>query len=277
MLIVRIILACAVVLLSVRVHGQASSERSALNNIEKRKWDKAFGQLNKALSKDTLNAAAAYVMGCYFFAPDNPEYQLDSAYHYTQKALRDFELSSAKQRERLKRFPLDSLTIVDLRNDIDSAAFERAKQFDSEKTYIDFINNFPTASQQTVAVSLRNKAAYRGALIENNFQAFKDFITKYPDSEEITEATARYHELLYLDATKDKRLASYKRYLKEYPHTVHAADAERNIFEISTADGSIDNYLSFIREYPNGNFTRPGKWYPVSSTTRRSKRGHFST
>ena len=102
LLIVRIIIVCTVVLLTVQVHGQVSSERLALNNIEKRKWDKALGQLNKALSKDSLNVAAAYVMGCYFFAPDNPEFQLDSAYRYVQKALRDFELSSAKQRDRLK-------------------------------------------------------------------------------------------------------------------------------------------------------------------------------
>ena len=253
---VRIILVCAVLILSVRVYGQTSSERLALNNIEKRKWDKAFSQLNKALSKDTLNAAAAYVMGCYFFAPENPEYQLDSAYHYAQKALRDFEQSPAKQRERLKRFPLDSLAIVDLRDDIDSAAFERAKLFDTEKTYTDFIFNFPTASQRTMAVSLRNKAAYHDALTANNLQVFKDFITKYPDSEQITEATARYHELLYLDITKDKRLSSYKKYLKEYPQTSHAAEAERNIFEISTADGSIDNYLTFIRQYPDGKYAR---------------------
>lgn len=87
------------VILSVRVYGQTSSERQALNNIEKRKWDKAFGQLNKALSKDTLNVAAAYVMGWYFFSPENPDYQLDSAYHYTQKALRDFQLTPTKSRE----------------------------------------------------------------------------------------------------------------------------------------------------------------------------------
>jgi hypothetical protein len=242
--------------LSVPVHGQPTSERLALNNIEKKKWSKAFIQLNKALSKDSINAAAAYVMGCYFFSSDNPEYHLDSAYHYTQKALHDFGLSSSKQRERMRRFPLDSLNIVDLRDDIDSAAFERAKQFDTEKTYIDFISNFPTASQQTMAVSLRNKAAYRDALAENNFRAFKDFITKYPDSEEVIEATSKYHELLFLDITKDKQLASYKMYLKEYPNTVHAAEAERNIFEISTADGGIDNYLSFIREYPSGRFAR---------------------
>ena len=256
LLIVRIILICAVVLLSVRVHGQATSERLALNNIEKKKWDKAFNQLNKALSKDSLNVAAAYGMGWYFFESDNPEYDLDSAYHYTQKALRDFELSSAKERERLKRFPLDSLDIVDLRDAIDSAAFETAKQIDSEKTYIAFISNFPTASQQTMAVSLRNKAAYRDALVGNNFQAFKDFMTKYPDSEEVIEATRKYHELLFLDITKDKQLASYKRYLKEYPSTVHAVEAEQNIFEIITADGGIDNYLNFIREYPSGKFAR---------------------
>ncbi len=256
LLIVRIIIVCTVVLLTVQVHGQVSSERQALNNIEKRKWDKALGQLSKALSKDSLNVAAAYVMGCYFFAPDNPEFQLDSAYHYAQKALRDFELSSAKHRDRLKRFPLDSATIVDLRREIDSAAFERAKQFDTEKSYIDFIISFPTAVDQTLAISLRNKAAYRAALAENTHQAFKDFVSKYPDSEQVTEATTRYQELLFQGITKDRRLASYKLYLREHPGTVHAAEAERNILEISTADGTVESYLAFIRDYPSSKFTR---------------------
>jgi TolA-binding protein len=256
LLIVRIIIVCAAVLLSVQVNGQASSERLALNNIEKHKWDKAFGQLSKALSKDSFNVAASYVMGCYFFAPDNPEFQLDSAYHYVQKAARDFELSSSKQRERLKRFPLDSIAIVDLRVEIDSAAFERAKQFDTENSYIDFLNSFPTAAEQTLAVSLRNKAAYRSAQAENTHQAFNDFISKYPDSDQVAEATTRYHELLFKDITKDKRLASYKRYLREYPGTVHALEAERNILEISTADGTIESYLAFIREYPSNKSTR---------------------
>ncbi|HEX6892316.1 MAG TPA: WG repeat-containing protein [Chryseolinea sp.] len=253
---VRIIFVCTVVLLSVPVHGQVSSERLALNNIEKRKWDKAFGQLSKALSKDSLNVAASYVMGCYFFAPDNPEFQLDSAYRYVQKAARDFELSSLKQRERWKRFPLDSIGIVDLRVKIDSAAFERAKQFDTENSYIDFINGFPTAAEQTLALSLRNKAAYRLAQAENNHHAFNNFISKYPDSEQIAEARARYHELLFQDITRDKRLASYKLYLREYPGTLYAVEAERNILEISTADGTIESYLAFIKEYPSGTSTR---------------------
>lgn len=256
LLIVRIIIVFTVVFLSVQVHGQVSSERLALNNIEKRKWDKAFGQLSKALSKDSLNVAASYVMGCYFFAPDNPEFQLDSAYRYVQKAARDFELSSSKQRERLKRFPLDSAAIIDLRVEIDSAAFERAKQFDTENSYIDFLNSFPTAAEQALAVSLRNKAAYHHAQAENTHEAFNAFISKYPDSEQVAEATARYHELLFKDITKDKRLASYKRYLREYPGTVHALEAERNILEISTADGTIESYLAFIREYPSSKSTR---------------------
>lgn len=252
---VRIILICAVVLSSVGVHGQPSPERQALTNIEKGKWEKAFNQLNKAFSKDTLNVAAAYVMGIYFFAADNPEFQLDSAYYYATKALRDLQFSSAKQRERLRRFPLDSATMVGLRHDIDSAAFERAKQFDTEKSYIDFITNFPTASQQAMAISLRNKAAYHNATVENNLKAFNDFITKYPDAEQVTEATLKYHEFLFLDLTKDKHLSSYKAYLKKYPRSLHAPEAERNIFEIMTADGSIDSYIEFLRQYPSGKFS----------------------
>jgi len=250
LLIARFIIVLTVVFLSVQVHGQASSERLALNNLEKGKWEKAFGQLNKALSKDSLNVAASFLMGVYFFAPDNPEFQLDSAYHYVQKAVRDFESSSAKQRERLKRFPLDSIAIVELRVEIDSAAFVRAKQFDTETSYIEYLNNFPTATDQTVAISLRNRAAYRKAQGENTHQAFNDFITKYPDSEQFGEATTRYHQLLFKDITKDGRLASYERYLREYPGTVYAAQAERNILEISTAEGTVESYLAFIKEYP---------------------------
>lgn len=243
-------------LLSARVHGQVSSERQALNNIDKGKWDKAFGQLSKALTKDTLNVAAAYVMGCYFFAPDNPEFQLDSAYRYTLEALRDLGLSTVKQKERLKRFPLDSLIIGQLKKAIDSAAFERAKQFDTETSYVDFLTNFPSADQQLLAVSLRNKAAYRETQLANTHLSFKNFISKYPDSEQIQEATARYHELLFLDITKDKKLESYRRYIREYPATVHAAEAEKNIFEISTADGSIDRYLGFVQDYPESKLAR---------------------
>ena len=255
-MIARIIILCVGVLFSVQVYGQGSAERQAFNNIQKGKWEKAFGQLNKALSKDTMNVAAAYVLAHYYFSPDNPDFNLDSAYRYTQKAYNDFQSTPDKQRERLNRFPLDSLILVELRQQIDYAAFERAQQLDTEQGYVDFLSYFTHAAQRPVAVTLRNKAAYRQALKDNTFEAFNGFLSKYPDAEEVTEARLKYDELLFLDWTKDKRLASYQRYIKEYPNTAYKREAERNIFEIVTASGSVESYKSFLISNPSSPFAK---------------------
>jgi len=54
----------------------------ALKNLERQKWQRAGELLSKALSKDSLNVTAKYVLAQYFFSDGNPDYHLDSAYRY---------------------------------------------------------------------------------------------------------------------------------------------------------------------------------------------------
>lgn len=147
-------------LLSGYLKAQLSSERSAWSSLSKQKWVRAHDQLKKILAKDSANAAAHYVMAHYYFAPANPQFHIDSAHLHAMASLHDYSMLGPKQREKMKRFPLDSIIIIRLVQQVDSAAFHRAQQLNTEAAYTYFIDVFPTARERNEALKLRDKAAF---------------------------------------------------------------------------------------------------------------------
>src|SRR3989337_2054940 len=123
-LVLKIVLINGALLFHLSALGQ--SPDLALKNIQKKRWDRAYVLLIKALAKDSLNVTAKYVLTQYFFSEDNPAFHLDSAYHHSLSALKDFQGTTRKQRDRLKRFPLDSISLTSLLAKIDSVAIQRA-------------------------------------------------------------------------------------------------------------------------------------------------------
>ncbi len=230
--------------------AQPSLERMAYTNLQKGKWAKAKMQVQKAARKDSVNALAHYILALYYFKPGNPEFSIDSAYRHTQLSLGDFPGASSRQRERMKRFPVDSAILIQHRQKIDSAAFQRAKTLNTEQAYIDFIKSFPLATQNRLAAELRDEVAYIDALRENTYQGFRHYLEKYPSSARAAEANAKYQKLLYESETRDKKLASYKKFLADYPETPYRKEIEVHIFEISTASGNRKSFESFLKEYP---------------------------
>jgi hypothetical protein len=227
-----------------------SPEKTALKNIEKHRWQKAESRLRKGLEKDTLNSSLRYGLSIFYFHADNPAYHLDSAYHYAVTALDDYNLSSGRERERVKRFGVDSLTLTAFRARIDSAAFEVAREANTEAAYLEFLSHFPTAMQRDMAAQLRDEVAFQDALQQNTHKAFYEFLNRYPDAQRAPEARARYHRLLYLEETNDQRLTSFEKFLHDHPETPYRSEIYRNIFEISTADGSVESFLSYMSRYP---------------------------
>ncbi|MBA4054866.1 MAG: hypothetical protein C0490_09155, partial [Marivirga sp.] len=243
----KIIILWVVAFFPVWAFGQGATERLAFKNIRKGKWEKSYGQLQKVFSKDSANVAANYVMAEYFFAPGNPDFNIDSAHRFLSITIINYQKSSTKTLERLGRFPLDSTILLQFRSQIDSAGFYRAEQLGTEEAYADFLLNFPQAAQFEYAIQLRNKAAYEGALRINTHEAFNNFIKKYPQAEQISAAREKYELLKFNELTSDKRLDSYVRYLKDHPHTPYRRLAEQNIFEITTASGTAESYKDFIQ------------------------------
>jgi outer membrane protein assembly factor BamD (BamD/ComL family) len=163
-----------------------------MNSLEKKNWDKARAQLSKALRKDTVNAAARYVLACYFAEAANPAHHLDSAHLHAILALADLQKTDLRERERLKRFPLDSTILTSLSQRVDSAAFEKARALNTEEAYVHFLDIFATAAERPQAIALRDEVAYLAALRENTYTAFATFLQKYPASPRAPDVKARY-------------------------------------------------------------------------------------
>src|SRR5688572_15994743 len=143
--VLKIILLCAATFFCASVEAQ-STAGLALKNLERHKWQRARELLSKALAKDSLNVTAKYVLAQYFFSEGNPEYNIDSAHQYILQAENDFTDLLLKQREKLRRFPLDSDILVGTRKKIEESAFTRAHLQASENEWNYFIKNYERSS-----------------------------------------------------------------------------------------------------------------------------------
>ena len=256
------ILTLIVLILSVGVtfaQWGGSAEKRAFKNMQKGKWQKAHGRLVKTLGKEPVSPAVRYALSVYYFHPDNPDYDLDSAYHYIVHALEDFPVSAARERDKLRRLGVDSLGLIAQRGSIDSTAFEVARQTNTEAAYLEFLSHFPSAVQRDLASQLRDEVAFQEAQKENTYRAFNSYLTRYPASKRAPEALSNYHRLLYFEETKDGRLTSFEKFLATHPETPYRPEVNRRIFEISTAEGTVDSFLSFMRRYPTSDLVQKAK------------------
>ena len=234
----------------------ASLEQAVQKNMKKKKWTKAQQLLEKSLSKDSSNTVANYLFSVFFFSEENPSYQVDSAYRYANEALNDFSQAGSRERNRLSRIPIDSLSLMKHRGTIEAAGFQRAKATDTEGAYLNFLAMFPFATQREEAIVLRDEAAYRDALKANTYEAFLRFFETYPHARRAGEAKATYERLLYEAKTNDRTLRSYELFLMEYPATPYRRDVEKHILDIMTASGEPSTFLSFTQKYPRSGYRK---------------------
>ena len=239
--------------------GQISPEKLAIGRMEKGKWQKVEQSLRKSLTRDSLNPEARYLLSLYYFASGNPSFNIDSAYAYAKSSSRHFRRSSTKDRERLKRMPLDSLQLSRLSAKIDSASFEKAKRLNTEAAYQYFIDHRPFATQRSSVVELRDEVAFLEALKVNTWSGFQNFRTRYPSSHRAKEAEGRFDKLLFEDKTNGQRLLNYIEFYWQFPDSPYRLLAEKNIFELSTASGSVESFWWFVENYPRSKWTRTSK------------------
>ena len=250
----RILLLVSLLTASIGAAAQLSAERQAVNRMQKGKWKGAEESLRKALRKDTLNPEAKLLFSRFYFSQDNPARNIDSAYRYAIRAIVAFPATTPKEKDRLKRFPLDSAILIGHRKKIDSAAFELAKRTNTEKSYQDYLSRFIYANELPAAIELRNEVAFVDALKVNTYKSFLDYLNKYPSSTRAAESRYRYEKLLYEEKTRDGKLRSFEAFYKEYPESPYRKEADKNIFEITTASGRPASFVKFISNYPTSAF-----------------------
>lgn len=230
--------------------AQLNSTRKAWNQLNDRKWESSLRLLKKIQRKDTAHVEANYILSHWFLAPGNPEWQVDSAYTYILKTEHLYRSLPDRDKERLLRFPIDSLIILKQHHRIDSAGFERAKRLHTEESYNRFIELFPGARQIPDAIELRDEVSFLEALKLNSVQSFQDYLNKNPKSHRVDEAQERYDRLLFESKTRDKQLSSYISFVEQFPTSPFVLQAQREILELSTADGYPVSFQNYLNKFP---------------------------
>jgi hypothetical protein len=123
------------------VLAQFNPEKKAINKIKKGQWNSARKILNKSLRKDSLNIEALYCYSVLYFTPHYSRFNVDTANVFRTKTSNLFAEVDNKSKDRLRKFPIDSIILEKQKNKIDSAAFEKAKNQDTETSYIHFLQN----------------------------------------------------------------------------------------------------------------------------------------
>lgn len=231
--------------------AQLNQARIAQNRLQAGKWENAYRTLKKSVRKDSADIESQVVLTQWFLAPGNPDFHVDSADFYLRKSALLFDSLSIRERERIQRFPVDSIVLASLRQHIDSVAFEQAKQVNNELVYIRYLKKFPGARQTQQAIELRDEVSYLDAMRENTVEAFQSYLQKYPNSLRAAESKTRYDKLLYEENTRDKKLASYQQFVKQYPTSPYNAQVHQQIFEIITASGQPESFHQYLAAYPS--------------------------
>jgi hypothetical protein len=252
----RIVTICCLLFLVTGLVKAQSLEKRAIKNNEKQKWEKAESLLLRASAKNPTSPITFYSWSSFYFTIANPHYNVDSAYAFATRSLESFAKSNPREREKFSKFPLDSMTVVQLRAAIDSVAFGLARAKNTEQGYIEFLEKHPFSSDRVTAQQLRNAVAFLAAINQNTYTAFKKFLEKYPEANEREEALARYERLLFEEKTRDRRLASFESFLKEYPQTPFRKEIEKDIFELFTLSGEVERFMSYLKLYPDTPFQK---------------------
>jgi hypothetical protein len=249
----------AVLFNTVPLSAQLNPARIAQNRLQSGKWEIAYRLLKKSIRKDTADIESQVVLTQWFLTAGNPDYQVDSADFYLRKSILIFDSLSVRERERTQRFPIDSMVLSNLRMQIDSLAFEEAKQINTEAEYLRYLARFPKSEKISQAIELRDEVSYLDALRENTYPAFQAYLQKYPNSLRAFEAKSRYEKLLFDEKTKDKKLISYQNFVKQFQASPYVPQVHQQIVEIMTASGEPESFQQYLAAYPTTSSARQAR------------------
>lgn len=239
--------------------AQTGNIKRALRLQEKRKLEKAEGQVNKAFKKDAILPAAIYAKAKLQFDTAFHNYNIDSAYFTLLEAREYFGQLEEKEMEKHAKIGVDLVAIDHFKREIEGAAFDRAKQENTEERLNYFLKTFPNSNNEADAIKIRDSLAYQTARQENTYTSYEEFMSKYPEAMQYDDAKKRYEQLYFIKSTADGKLISYQKFLQMHSTTPYRNEAERNIYEISTADNEAQSYIAFMDKYPKSKWVKKAR------------------
>ena len=229
------------------------------------KIEKGFEALNsynyfeaKEIFYSTIKKQAspsAFGLATIYYKTDNTFHSLDSAYKYINISESTYSLLNSKDKEKLKKYGFEYLSIIDLRSKISAATYEIVKKQNTLETFNLFIKNFEWSNEKFDAITKRDSIAFEIAKNTNSSAAYNEFLTLYPTSELHANAFKQFNLTQYREQTNSGLLSSYLSFVKQFPDNPYVKEADDRIYELSTQANTIEDFNAFIKAYPSNRNT----------------------
>lgn len=220
-------------------------------------YDQAKEVLLEKQKAKEQNVAYWFAWARFYFAPDNPAYQLDSANRYVKLALRFVPLPQEdKYTKKIAQWGVRDFSLLQLRDDIGQAAFQRAVRQGGVEDMQFFIDSFYQDSLLPKAIAMRNSLAFEKAKRAGTSAAISKYLKDYPEAEEKTQAQEVRDSLFYSEVVDETDSRSLKAFLNQHPghHWYGRAKDiyELRCFEETTRSNRLKDWDSFIQQHPDG-------------------------
>ncbi|WP_139135290.1 WG repeat-containing protein [Roseivirga sp. 4D4] len=218
---------------------------------------KTVEALDRSIGKDTLNPAAYYLYANLFIDTAFNRYDVDTAYLYTNQAFGQLQfITEPKDIAALKELSVDSVSLQNLKDKVDSLKFIDIKSIHTIDAYNWFMQNHQDADQIEEAIRLRNHIAFEQAASINTWQRYQQFMDEYPAAEDFGEAELRYKRLIYEERTADGSYQSLTSFLEEFPNTPYRKNVVAGIFQYTTAENTLESFRRFLVDYASNDFNK---------------------
>lgn len=238
---------------------QAGDLDKVFKYINTGNYDKALQNIREELISDPGNAAANFAMAKLYSSKDYNRYNIDSAAIYINKVylLLPFKTDD-KQAKKFLKLGVRDFTVKALFDEINNAAFEKAKSINSETVLDHFIHLCLDSSLTERAIDMRDENLFFEAKARADLELLKQFLNAHPHSKKFAEANILYEKLLYESMTQADSYQAYKSYFEKFPTGPYAAEAkskfELRLLENCLKRNNLDSYAEFEKENPNSRY-----------------------
>lgn len=194
--------------------------------------------------------ASSYGLSVIYSKNNNPFHNLDSAYKFICLAQVNYLVAKPKTIEKIKKLGVDSISIENLKDSIDSHKFIKVKKVGRVESLQAYINLHKDSYHLAKAIELRNQLAFDSSKIKNTSTAYRQFINDYPESIQLNEAKNRFEERLFIENTSNNKISEYQSFIKRFSQSPLLRRAEDSLYSKYTKVESVENLYRFIKENP---------------------------
>jgi hypothetical protein len=246
---------------STSIYGQINKGRKLVDAGD---YEAALAAFENDIEKTTSKPISLYEIARIYYSHQYKEQDLDKAYLFVNRALREFEALSSADKRKVQNKDVNQPELKKLQQDIVRKALKLYQKENTIEGFEHFIDYYNTANKQQLeqAYRVRNQLIFEQAEKEHTFAKYKWVWDTYKQNMERYNPTAikKVERYLLESFIEEKGWAMYPSFEALYPENVYvrSRDAAYDFLKIRRST-ELHKFQDFLTSYPKSPFTKFAK------------------